>query len=79
MNLFRSEEHVHAWALFDRSTAEGIMPVRDWIRYFGQGRHRARLDPDFAFKAAGLRPTKEEVLAELGKGGPYWGTSPPPS
>ena len=79
MNLFRSEEHVRAWARFDPSSAEGIMPVRDRIRYFGQGRHRARLDPDLAFKAAALRPTKEEILAELGKGGPYWGTSSPKS
>ena len=79
MNLFRSEEHVRAWARFDPASADGIMPVRDWIRYFSQGRQRERLDPDFVLKAAALRPTKDEILAELGKGGPYWGTDPPPS
>jgi hypothetical protein len=78
MNLFRSEEHVRAWELFDPSSAEGIMPVRDRIRYFSQGRMRARLDPDFVPNGAMRRPTKDEVLAELGRGGPYWGTSKPP-
>lgn len=77
MNLFRSEEHVRAWSLFDPSSAEGIMPVRSWIRFFAQGRLRARLDPDFVLKGAGLRPTRDEILAEMGKRGPYWGTSPP--
>lgn len=79
MNLFRSEEHVRAWSLFDSSSAEGIMPVRHWVRFFGQGRLRARLDPDFVLKGAGLRPSREEILAEMGKGGSYWGTSPRPS
>ena len=78
MNLFRSEEHVRAWDRFDPASAEGIMPVGDWIRYFSQGRMRARLDPDFVLKGAGLHPTKDEVLAELGRGGAYWGTSKPP-
>ena len=77
MNLFRSEEHVHAWEPFDPASAEGIMPVRDRIRYFSQGCMRARLDPDFIRAGASRRPTKDEVLAELGRGGPYWGTSTP--
>lgn len=55
------------------------MPVRHWVRFFGQGRLRARLDPDFVLKGAGLRPSREEILAEMGKGGSYWGTSPRPS
>ncbi len=79
MNLFRSEEHVRVWALFDPASTDGIMPVRDWIRYFSQGRQRERLDPDFVLKAATLRPTKDEILAELGKSGRYWGTVQPPS
>ena len=77
MNLFRSEEHVRGWALFDSSSGEGIMPVRSWAHLFGQGRMRARLDPDFVLKGAGLRPTRDELLAEMGKSGPYWGTSAP--
>jgi hypothetical protein len=77
MNLFRSEDHVRAWEPFDPGSAEGIMPVRDWIRYFSQGRMRARLDPDFIRTGASRRPTKDEVLADLGRGGPYWGTSTP--
>ena len=77
MNLFRSEEHVRTWSLFDPASAEGIMPVRQWARYFSQGRLRARLDPDFVLKGAALRPTKDEILGELGKGGPYWGTAKP--
>ena len=77
MNLFRSEEHVRAWPLFELSSAEGIMPVQSWVRLFSQGRMRARLDPDFVLKGARLRPTRDEILAEMGKSGPYWGTSPP--
>jgi hypothetical protein len=76
MNLFRSEEHVRAWSLFNPASAEGIMPVQLWARVFGQGRMRARLDPDFVLMGAGLRPTRDEILAEMGKSGPYWGTSP---
>jgi hypothetical protein len=76
MNLFRSEEHVGAWDLFDPVSVEGVLPLGDWIRYFSQGRMRARLDPDFVLSGAGRRPTKDEVLAELGRGGPYWGTKP---
>ena len=76
MNLFRSEEHVRAWSFFDASSADGIMPVRSWAQFFGQGRMRARLDPDFVLKGAGLRPTRDEILAEMGKSGPYWGTGP---
>jgi hypothetical protein len=77
MNLFRSEEHVRAWPQFDATSAEGILPVRDWIRYFSQGRMRARLEPDFVPNGASRKPTKDEVLAELGRGGPYWGTGKP--
>ena len=79
MNLFRSEEHVRAWDLFDPGSAEGIMPVRDWIHYFSQGRMRARLDPEFVLSGASRRPSKDEVLADLGRGGPYWGTTKPPA
>jgi hypothetical protein len=79
MNLFRSEEHVRAWDLFDPGSAEGIMPIRDWVRYFSQGRMRARLDPDFIPNGASRRPTKDEVLADLARGGPYWGANQPPA
>ena len=77
MNLFRSEEHVRDWPLFDPASGEGIMPVRSWARLFSQGRMRARLDPDFVLEGAGLHPTRDELLAEMGKSGPYWGTSSP--
>lgn len=77
MNLFRSEGHVRAWDLFDPGSAEGILPIRDWIHYFSQGRMRARLDSAFVLNGASYRPSKDEVLADLGRGGPYWGTPKP--
>ena len=50
------DQTLRLWlAAFDPISAEGILPLGAWIRYFSQGRMRARLDPDFVVRGAGSR------------------------
>ena len=76
MNLFRSEEHVRNWALYDPTAREGTLPLRDWVRVFSADYVRKRLEPDYFLKARDLRAGVFETLAQLGKIGPFWGTPP---
>lgn len=76
MNLFRSEEHVRNWAVYDPAAREGTRPLRDWVRVFSVDYLRKRLEPDYFLKAQDLRAGVFQALAQLGKVGPFWGTSP---
>lgn len=73
MNLFRSEEHVRDWSLFDPNSDEGILPLADWIAVFSTEGRRHLLDADYI---SAWRPRRaqerQEVLARLGKSGPFW-------
>lgn len=73
MNLFRSGTHVVRWSQYNPSSAEGTLPLGDWVTYFSAPRFRQRLDHDFFVKRASLRPTREEVLKAMGKSGVFWG------
>lgn len=73
MNLFRSEEHARQWSQYDPAAAEGTLPLGEWVTYFSAPRFRRRLDPDYFVKRTELHPTREEVLASMGKFGPFWG------
>ncbi len=77
MNLFRSEAHVHRWSSREASAAEGTLALEEWVVYFSAPRFRLRLDPDYLVKRASLHPTREEVLAQMGKGGAFWGLPEP--
>jgi hypothetical protein len=77
MNLFRSEEHVRNWSLYDPAAREGTLSLRDWALVFSVDNFRKRLDPDYFLMARDLRPGVFQALAELGKAGPFWGTPPP--
>lgn len=72
MNLFRSEEHVRNWALYDPESADGIMPLKDYATLFGVRLFRERLEPDYALRIAQLAPEWIATLAQLGKTGPFW-------
>lgn len=73
MNLFRSEEHVRAWASFNSNSDDGIMPLADWVAVFSTEGRRHLLDADYI---SAWRPRRmqerDEVLAHLGKSGPFW-------
>ncbi len=72
MNLFRSEEHVKSWSLYDSISAESIMPLSNWATVFSGPLMRNRLEPDYLSRmsehAAGLFAS----LKKLGKAGPFW-------
>ena len=72
MNLFRSEEHVHKFTLFDPGTEDGIMPLVDAIKLFSIEYFRRRLDPDYFSNRLDYRAEMFEVLKEIGKTGPFW-------
>jgi hypothetical protein len=72
MNLFRSEEHVRNWSLYDSESADGIMPLRDYATLFGTGLFRQRLEPDYVLLLPQLEVESMAALAKLGKTGPFW-------
>lgn len=72
MNLFRSEEHVKNWALYDSVSAESIMPVSNWAQAFSGPLFRNRLKPDYL---AHIQEYASEIflaLQRLGKTGAFW-------
>jgi hypothetical protein len=72
MNLFRSEEHVLSWTLYDRDSADGTMPLRDYANLFGVGLFRDRLDPDYLLRVPQLAGEWLGTLVKMGKTGPFW-------
>jgi hypothetical protein len=73
MNLFRSEEHVRRWSLYDPISEEAIMPVEDWARLFAGPLFRERLEPDYLARSGEHRAEFAKTLfGELGKSGPFW-------
>ena len=72
MNLFRSEEHVRNWSLYDPESADGTMPLRDYATLFGIALFRERLQPDYALRFPQLMPEWVTTLIKLGKTGPFW-------
>ena len=73
MNLFRSEEHVKAWTLYDPASEEAIMPVEDWAKVFGGRMFRNRLESDYLSRLHEYRSDFVKTLfGELGKTGPFF-------
>jgi hypothetical protein len=72
MNLFRSEEHVRNWSQYDRESAEGTMPLRDYATLFGIRLFRERLEPDYVLRLMELAPEWITTLMSLGKSGSFW-------
>lgn len=76
MNLFRSEEHVRNWSLYDAESADGIMSLRDYATLFGVGLFRERLSPDYVLRIPQLAGDWIATLVKLGKTGPFWQLRP---
>jgi hypothetical protein len=76
MNLFRSEEHVRNWSLYDPESADGTMPLRDYATLFATGMFRQRLEPDYVLRLPQLAVEWMTALAKLGKTGPFWQLRP---
>jgi hypothetical protein len=72
MNLFRSEEHVKHWSLYDPVSADAIMPLADWALVFSGLLARNRLEPDYLSRVQEYRSDLFLALQKLGKTGPFW-------
>ncbi len=72
MNLFRSEEHVKNWSLYDSVSAESIMPLSNWALTFSGPLFRNRLEPDYLSRVKEYASEMLLALQKLGKAGPFW-------
>jgi hypothetical protein len=72
MNLFRSEEHVKQWSLYDPVSAESIMPLSNWATAFSGPLFRNRLQPDYLSRVSEYASEMILTLKKLGKEGPFW-------
>ncbi len=73
MNLFRSEEHVRNWPAFDPDSADGIMPLADYIEVFSAEDRKHKLDGNYVSYWQSRRvQLRLEILRKLGKTSPFW-------
>lgn len=72
MNLFRSEEHVKNWPLYDSVSAESIMPLSEWALVFSGPLMMKRLEPDYLSHVNEYAAELILSLKRLGKVGPFW-------
>ncbi len=72
MNLFRSEEHVKNWSLYDSVSAESIMPLSKWAEVFSGPLFRNRLKPDYLSRMNEYASELFSSLKKFGKAGPFW-------
>ncbi|MGW8209511.1 MAG: hypothetical protein ACWGO2_10925 [Syntrophobacteria bacterium] len=72
MNLFRSEEHVKNWSLYDPVSEDAIMPLANWALVFSGPLARNRLEPDYLSRIREYRSQLFVALEKLGKTGPFW-------
>ena len=79
MNLFRSEEHMRNWPLFNPDSAEASLPLHDEVTVFSTEAAKHRLDGDFITRwLPGQAGEIASAARRLGKTGPFWagGVSP---
>ncbi len=72
MNLFRSEEHVKNWLLYDSVSAESVMPLSNWALVFSGPLFRNRLKPDYLSHVKEYASEMLLSLKKLGKTGSFW-------
>jgi hypothetical protein len=72
MNLFRSEEHVKKWSLYDSISAESIMPLFDWATIFSGPLFRKRLEPDYLSRTGEYAAEFLMSFKKMGKSGSFW-------
>ena len=77
MNLFRSEEHVRRWALFDPASEDGIRPIVEFAARFGLPIFRERAAPDYLQRLPALRQELLVAWERFAKGSPFWAARPP--
>jgi hypothetical protein len=76
MNLFRSEEHVRRWVLFDSASEDGIRPVVEFALLFGLPMFRERYALDYLQRLPALRQERLAAAERFAKGSPFWAARP---
>jgi hypothetical protein len=76
MNLFRSEEHVRRWALFDPASEDGIRAVAEFAVLFGLPMFRERLALDYVQRLPALREERLAASERFAKGSSFWAVPP---
>jgi hypothetical protein len=77
MNLFRSEEHVRHWALFDPASEDGIRPIGEFAALFGLPMFRERYALDYVQRLPALRQERLAAGERFAKGSSFWAARPP--
>ena len=73
MNLFRSEEHVRSWALYNPASAEGLIGLSDLAALFGAPSRRHLLDAHYlSFWFPQRYQERWPILERIGKKTPFW-------
>ncbi len=73
MNLFRSEEHVRNWPMFNSDSADGIMPLADYMELFSAEDRKHKLDGNYVSYWQPLRVRlRLDILRKLGQTSPFW-------
>jgi hypothetical protein len=80
MNLFRSEEHVRRWSLFNPASEEGFISLPELVEFFGTETRRHMLDADYLSAWYPRRGAERlAVLERIGKTSPFWLGTPAPA
>jgi hypothetical protein len=77
MNLFRSEEHVRRWTLFDPASEDGIQPIAEFATLFGLPMFRERFALDYLQRLPALRQERLAAGEHFAKGSLFWAVRPP--
>ena len=73
MNLFRSEEHVRRWSLFNPASREGLIPLGDLASLFGTPSRRHLLDDDYlSFWYPRRYEERRQILESQGRATAFW-------
>jgi hypothetical protein len=73
MNLFRSEEDIRRWSLFDPASEDGFISLAHLLVLFSTESRRHLLDGDYLERWAGRRwAERRDALQQIGKANPYW-------
>jgi hypothetical protein len=77
MNLFRSEEHVRRWGLFDPASEPGIRPIADFAGLFGLSMFRERYALDYVQRLPALRQERLAAAERFVGSSSFWAPRPP--
>ena len=73
MNLFRSEEHVRRWSLFNPASMDGFIGLPELAGFFGTESRHHMLDVDYLSTWYPKRAAERRAFLErIGKAAAFW-------